>query len=105
MPPVLEPVRAGVKWNEVTWYSKLGAIILFVGVIPALSFYIGMQYQAVKDMQDSTKHEISFTPKIFQASSSPPMNIPSDWKTVTNTEYGFSISVPNYFTLIELSDI
>ncbi|MBY0473310.1 DUF4431 domain-containing protein [Patescibacteria group bacterium] len=35
-----------IKWNEVTWYSKLGAIIFFIGVAPALSFYIGMQYQA-----------------------------------------------------------
>jgi hypothetical protein len=35
----------GIEWNKVTWYSKLGAIILFVGVVPALSFYIGTQYQ------------------------------------------------------------
>jgi hypothetical protein len=33
-----------VQWNEVTWYSKLGAIILFIGVVPALCFYIGTQY-------------------------------------------------------------
>ena len=36
-----------IKWNEVTWYSRLLAIILFLGVIPALSFYIGVQYQEV----------------------------------------------------------
>ncbi len=34
-----------VKWNEVTWYSKLLAAILFIGAIPTLCFYIGMQYQ------------------------------------------------------------
>lgn len=34
-----------VKWNEVTWYSKLGAIILFTGIVPALCFYIGTQYE------------------------------------------------------------
>ncbi len=34
-----------MKWNEVTWYSKLGAIVLFIGIVPALSFYIGTQYE------------------------------------------------------------
>jgi hypothetical protein len=35
-----------IKWNEVTWYSKWGAIILFLGIVPVLCFYIGIQYQA-----------------------------------------------------------
>ena len=39
----------GLKWNTVTWYSRLGAIILFIGVLPALSFYIGAQHRAVQD--------------------------------------------------------
>ena len=34
-----------IEWNKVTWYSRLGALILFLGVVPALTFYIGMQYQ------------------------------------------------------------
>ncbi len=38
-----------IEWNKVTWYSKLGAIILFVGVVPALAFYIGTQYQNTVD--------------------------------------------------------
>lgn len=33
-----------MKWGEVTWYSRLGAIILFIGVVPLLCFYVGMQY-------------------------------------------------------------
>jgi hypothetical protein len=36
-----------IKWNEVTWYSRLGALILFLAVIPALSFYIGTQYELI----------------------------------------------------------
>ena len=36
-----------IEWGQVTWYSKLGAIILFVGIVPVLTFYIGMQYQQV----------------------------------------------------------
>lgn len=38
------------KWNEVTWYSRLGAIIFCFGVIPALFFYIGIQTQQVRDI-------------------------------------------------------
>jgi hypothetical protein len=38
-----------IKFNEVTWYSKLAAIIFFLGALPALTFYIGMQYQAAQD--------------------------------------------------------
>ncbi len=42
----LEQIKLSqVKWNEVTWYSKLVAIVLFAGVVPALSFYIGLQYE------------------------------------------------------------
>jgi hypothetical protein len=33
-----------IKFNEVTWYSKLAAIIFFAIVFPALSFYIGKEY-------------------------------------------------------------
>lgn len=34
-----------VEWNAVTWYSRLAAIIVFVGILPILNFYIGMKYQ------------------------------------------------------------
>lgn len=33
-----------IKFNEVTWYSRIGAIIIFIGIIPAVTFYIGLQY-------------------------------------------------------------
>jgi hypothetical protein len=39
-----------IKWNEYTWYSKLAVIILFIGIIPTLTFYIGTQYEATKDV-------------------------------------------------------
>ncbi len=32
-------------WHKVTWYSKLLAIVVFVGILPAIAFYIGMQYE------------------------------------------------------------
>ena len=40
-----------MKWNEVTWYSRMIAIVIFVGVLPTLSFYIGMQYKAFQNVQ------------------------------------------------------
>ncbi len=68
--PEQQPITK-VKWNEVTWYSKLGAIILFVGVVPALSFYFGTQYElALRDMYSTaqTTHNYSQKP-ITQALS------------------------------------
>ena len=33
-----------IEFNRVTWYSKLGAIILFLFAVPILCFYIGEKY-------------------------------------------------------------
>lgn len=40
-----------IKWHEVTWYSKWGAIILFLVVVPILAFIVGVKFQEVKDIQ------------------------------------------------------
>lgn len=37
-----------IQWNKVTWYSKLAAIIVFILIVPLLTFYIGMRYQEVQ---------------------------------------------------------
>jgi hypothetical protein len=34
-----------IKFNVVTWYSKLLSILFFIGVLPVLTFYIGTQYE------------------------------------------------------------
>ena len=39
-----------IQWNVVTWYSKLLAVILFIGALPVWTFYIGTQYQQTKDI-------------------------------------------------------
>lgn len=39
-----------IKFNEVTWYSKLAAVIFFIGVLPILIFYIGIQYEKTKSV-------------------------------------------------------
>ncbi len=43
-----------IKWNEVTPYSKWGAVILFLIIVPALSFFIGIEYQETKDSLNET---------------------------------------------------
>ena len=39
-----------IEFNKVTWYSKLGAIILFLLFLPMLTFYIGMQYEKTSEI-------------------------------------------------------
>jgi hypothetical protein len=51
-----------VRWHEVTWYSKLGAIILFLGVVPVLCFYTGTQYQLTIDTNYSYPSVAQTTP-------------------------------------------
>lgn len=43
-----------IKFNKVTWYSRLFAIILFIAIIPVLAFYIGTQYQLAVDVASSS---------------------------------------------------
>lgn len=45
-----------IEWNRVTWYSKLGAILLFILVVPVLTFYIGVKYQETKDVVSSAEN-------------------------------------------------
>ena len=39
----------GIQWNRVTWYSWWLAIFLFCVVVPALSFYIGVEYEQTRE--------------------------------------------------------
>ena len=34
-----------IYWNQATWYSKLGAIIFFIGIFPIIAFNLGRQYE------------------------------------------------------------
>ena len=62
-----------IKFNEVTWYSKLGAIIVLFIIVPAVSFYLGNYYQETKILINNiseTKHlETSTTTKTFPVST------------------------------------
>ncbi|MEI8061920.1 MAG: hypothetical protein WCG97_01325 [bacterium] len=39
-----------IKFNKVTWYSKLAALILFILVVPTLTFYIGREYERTQEV-------------------------------------------------------
>lgn len=34
-----------LKWNEVTWYSRILTLVFLVGIVPVIMFYIGTVYQ------------------------------------------------------------
>jgi hypothetical protein len=45
--------------NKVTWYSKLGALIVFLIIVPTISFCFGVQYAEIKSMARETVKTIS----------------------------------------------
>ena len=36
--------KVKIKWNEVTWYSKIIALAMFI-IFPIIAFYLGIQYE------------------------------------------------------------
>lgn len=50
-----------MKWNEVTWYSKLGALFLII-ILPVVGFYLGMIYSL--GSSDSATGSVSIVDKI-----------------------------------------
>lgn len=108
MPPTASPKpSSGIKWHEVTWYSKLGAIILFLIVVPALCFYIGIQYASVRPNITSQESNSNPTPaantkvqNFVSLKISPDIslnlpteyelqtsNIPTEWYARSKSEY------------------
>ena len=62
-----------IEFNTVTWYSKLAAVIFFIGVLPVLSFYIGKQYGEVISLSQTPIYTAP-NPKVIE------------FKTVSTTE-------------------
>lgn len=71
-----------IKWNKYTWYSKLLAVIFFIGVLPAWTFYLGMQYEA-------TERSLAAPIVVFK-----PLEEKANWKVNTFKEYDFGIKAP-----------
>ncbi len=76
-----------IRWNEYTSLSRFGAIILFVGVFPVLSFYLGMEYQDTKMVLLAEEPEALVVLAAAQGAR-------VGWKLHENSEYGFSIAYP-----------
>ncbi len=69
-----------IIWNKVTWYSKLLAVIVFVGTI-WLGFYFNSEFKKVSDIK----------PVEVQSQSDIDTK---DWKTYRNEKYGFEFKYP-----------
>jgi len=76
-----------IKWNEVTWYSKLFAAIFLLGVLPVLAFYIGTQYELAIRANSVQVVRVAGSPEISNSKL-------SGWKTYLNPVYGFSVQYP-----------
>lgn len=37
-----------MKWNKYTWYSRWAALVVFLFILPAWTFYLGTQYELTK---------------------------------------------------------
>jgi hypothetical protein len=58
-----------IKWNEVTWYSKMGAIVVFLAIVPILSFYLGEQIKSLQ-YSDVSMQSYSAPSPVVQVGSS-----------------------------------
>ena len=86
-----------IKFNEVTWYSKLAAIVFFIGALPALTFYIGTEYEKTKEV---TMPLTVTTP----ATSHVTTNGHYELSTYTNKMYGWSFKYPSTWKVTEDKD-
>ena len=81
-----------IKWNKYTWYSKMLAVVFFIGVMPVLSFYIGTQYQgALYDADYVTPSELGNSianhhPSTATSTDSGNPSQPSQGKIVTQAD-------------------
>ena len=103
----------GIRWNEVTWYSRILSIIFLIGVVPAIAFYLGIQYENTQQMS----YSLAVSPQpIVVRPASPNVTslgnnqegLPSSFSAgkYTNPEYGesgFSLEYPAGITLTAYS--
>ncbi len=87
-----------IKWNQVTWYSRLLALVLFLGVVPMVAFYIGIQYQLTLQSTVSDSRVASTMPAIAQKSDqslNTTQDDPQAFKyAISKMESGFSFEKP-----------
>jgi len=49
-----------LQWKKITWYSRLATLIVFLGLVPILCFYVGMQFQVTAEtiLHERTNEDI-----------------------------------------------
>jgi hypothetical protein len=88
-----------IEFNKVTWYSKLAAVIIFLLVIPMITFHIGREYQktiSVLETASATDVPLSSVDMGGQPVSG--------YVTYTNPVYKFSFSYPKSWIMTESAD-
>lgn len=82
-------------WGQVTWYSKLIALVLFIA-LPFLGFWYGMQYgELVAPLSNSS----SLGVPTGQSGSGGYYSNVAEWQTDQRPDAGFSIASPIDFTI------
>ena len=83
-----------MKWNEVTWYSRLGAVILFLAIVPMLAFYIGMRYGQLTEISNIYNAEPVHTTSQRSTAKLPSITTqPFDGKNATFTIGGAQVTL------------
>ena len=77
-----QKVSGIIKWNEVTWYSKLVTLILFLIILPLFCFYIGTEYQKI----NSIKYNPEVSPKPVQNAAETKRDTSEKESFITETE-------------------
>ncbi len=91
-----------IKFNEVTWYSKLAAVIFFIGILPVLAFYIGVQFQKThnESIYSYKAESNDINQNTFVISTSTPAVVEGEIKYTTQVINGFQVP-----QIVEFSDI
>ncbi|HEX4104266.1 MAG TPA: hypothetical protein VHZ04_02185 [Candidatus Paceibacterota bacterium] len=88
-----------MKWNKVTWYSKLIALILFV-VLPFVGFYLGIQYGENLVLGNRSVTIVSSSGQSGAGTGAAYYSNTAEWQTDMRSEAdaGFTIAYPIDFT-------
>ncbi len=80
-----------IQWNEVTWYSRLGALVVFVFIVPVITFYFGFSYGELRGM--------GYTSNTVEDATKPAASVPSsahlDTTSYDDPETGLHMDYPS----------
>jgi hypothetical protein len=84
-----------IKFNRVTWYSKLAAVIFFIAILPIWTFYIGAVYQEAVSLENQIV--IDSARSLSQGETS--QKLPK--VTYQNSKFGWGLTLPSGWRLKE----